>query len=241
MRFKILVSLSIASRAFAQEAPAVVAPPPLPPPRPEHMPQDEPMKTWSPHIADRGFYCALEIGAGGFADDKNIYKSGLGRGFVLGYGAFEARFEQYDLTDRSGMFTNVAHADGIASITSIAGRIPLAQTEMLQASALVGLAVLSRPSMIAPDEGDPTIGAAFAGDQVAQAQWGIGAQLGIGITIGGIFYADARLYPTYWSAISGTRYEYDAMTNTAAQVAVTQDQSPGGIPITLNAGIGYAF
>ncbi|CAN5231324.1 hypothetical protein BH11MYX1_BH11MYX1_39950 [soil metagenome] len=256
----VFASLVVASRAFAQSAdpppepgpatepglpaPVVETPPPVgvqPAPRHEHTPEDEPMKAWSAPLSDRGLYVGLEVGGGSFADSKSIYKAGLGRGVVLGYRLFEFRAEQYDLTDRSGMYTNVAHGDGIATITSLARRIPLAATEMVQASALVGAAFVSRPSMIAPDEGDPSVGAGFRGDQVAKAQWGLGVLLAAGITLGGVLYADVRIYPTYWSAISGTRLEYDDTTHTTSKVAVTNDTSPGGLPITFNAGVGWSF
>jgi hypothetical protein len=260
----VIASLFVAARGFAQSAPSdppaapapetVVETPPtvvetpspvvvMPPRvrRAEHTSDDEPMTTWSARLEHRRWYLALEVGSGSFADPKSIYKSGPGRGVVLGFRLFEFRLEQYDLTDRSGMFTNVAHGDGIASVTSLAARIPVASTEMIQASVLVGIALVSRPSMIAPDLADPSLGLNIQGSQVAQGEWGGGALLGVGVTLGGIFYVDARLYPTYWTGLSGIRLEYDEMTHTASKVTVTNDTSPGGIPITLNAGVGYSF
>ncbi|MFT3696297.1 MAG: hypothetical protein QM831_24365 [Kofleriaceae bacterium] len=269
MSFKVVILLSIARVAFAQEAPAAVETPPAeqpapveaPPPAPVEQPapapvpvvvQPPPPPVRTAHVdedhghhgepGDRSGFVALELGAGNFADGNNIYNHGLGRGIVAGIGNLEIHFEQYDLQDRSNQFTNVAHADGIASITSVAYRVGLVKSRYMSVSGVVGLALLSRPSMIqeAPDDPD-LVDFGFTNDYVTMSQWGVGAVLGGGVTLLQYFYADVRVYPTAWSSMAGMRYEMPDGAMTSVMTPVTKDNTPGGMPITFNVGIGYGF
>lgn len=226
------------------EQPVVVSPPPAPPPAPAPASRELSRVDPGHHGApgERDGFVALEVGAGNFADGNNIYNRGLGHGFIAGLGDFEFQFASFDLSDRSDQFTNVAHADGIATITSLAYRVGLFKSRVVSVSGLVGLAVLTRPSMIQIEPDDPDLaGFGNTNDYEPTAQWGVGAVLGGGVTLFQYLYADVRLYPTAWSGIAGTRYELADGATTTTTTMITKDSSPGGMPITFDVGIGYGF
>jgi len=260
LRSKLLVASMIAwaSRSYAQEAPApeptpepvpVVepAPPPAPapvvvtpPPVRRAPPAVKPPEPDQPYTVDRAFFIALEIGQGSFADTKNIYNTGGGRGIVLGRGPLELHFEQYDLVDQSKTYVNVAHADGIASITSLGYRFDLFGTKHASLTAVVGPALVSRPSMITDSVGVeyPILGVVDTA-RSPQSQWGIGAVAGLGAQLFGVLYADVRIYPVVWGDELGTRLEYDNGATT--MVMMTHDNAPGGLPVTFDVGASYSF
>ena len=78
----------------------------------------------------------------------------------------------------------------------------------------------------------------FITDSPMHAQIGGGALVGGGVRFYDLLTIDVRAYPTSWMAREGTRAEVgaDGML-TMVQIMET----PGGMPITFNAGIGVAF
>ena len=179
----------------------------------------------------RGISFGIEVGHASPDDGQNIYGPGYGRGWVLGYWMFEARMEVYDLPDQTKTYDNVNYANGRFSIYSLAVRPTLLTVGPLEVNLLVGLAALSRPSL-GTDPSD------ILSVTQLHDQYGLGLLAGAGIRIYDVFTVDVRGYLTSWMGMSGTRAEVganDALTRT------TLMDSPGGTPITLNIGAGWAF
>ncbi len=224
-----------AASAPAPGSAAAPAPAAAPGPAPARARADPDIRSagWVAYT-EREVYVALEVGTSSFGDARNIYNAGAGRGIVVGYGPLEVRVEDYDLEDRSGMLANVAHGDGIAAVLSAAIRFPLLGGDRAAVTGLLGVAGLVRPAMATYP--DPVL---VATDREIQHEAGLAALLGLGVQLEGVFYLDVRCYPTWWSGYEGTRLEY--ANGIATPVAVTSDTSPGGIPITLSAGVGLGF
>lgn len=180
----------------------------------------------------RGFSFALELGAFDSGDGKNIYSSGLGRGWMLGYGMFEFRIESYDLDDQTKTYDNVANASGRAGIYSIVARPTVFTAGAIEVIGTVGVALVTRPSLRDdPDDVDSDI-------VHLRHQWGGALVLGGGLRIWDLVTIDVRAYPAVWSGISGNRAEAD---DTGKLVMTPLADSPGGVPLSINAGVGLSF
>ncbi len=195
-------------------------PPPAPPPA----------VAYESRSRSRGFSFGLELGHIAPDDGKNIYGAGFGRGYVLGYSIFELRLETYDLPDQTKTYDNVDLANGRLSIYSLAARPTLKRVGPIEVTVLAGLAVLSRPSLAM----DPTDILTVA---QLHDQYGAALVVGGGVRIFDVLTIDLRGYLTSWQAMSGMRAEMGD-TGALTYVPVTDG---GGLPITLNAGVGLAF
>jgi hypothetical protein len=69
-------------------------------------------------------------------------------------------------------------------------------------------------------------------------QYGLGLLAGAGVRLFDVITVDVRGYLTSWMGMTGTRAEVGA---NAALTSTTLMDSPGGTPITLNIGAGWAF
>lgn len=201
-----------------EEAKPSAAPPPA---------RDEPYEH-----KPRGFSFALELGAFDSGDGKNIYSTGLGRGWMLGYSMFEFRIESYDLADQTKTYDNVANASGRAGIYSLVARPTVFTAGPIQLVGTIGVALVTRPSLRDdPDDVDSDI-------VHLREQWGGALVIGGGVRIYDLVTVDVRAYPTAWSGISGNRAEAD---DSGKLVMTPLADSPGGVPLSINAGIGLSF
>lgn len=183
------------------------------------------------HHRRRGVSFGIEVGQVRPDDGQNIYGSGYGRGWVFGYWIVELRLESYDLPDRSKTYDNVFDANARFSVYSLAARPTLVTLGPLELTALVGAALVLRPSMrMDPDD--------LVSASMLRSQWGGALLVGAGVRLYDVLTVDVRAYPTSWMEIGGVRAELDA---NSALTYVPLAASPGGTPITLNVGAGWAF
>lgn len=166
-------------------------------------------------------------------DADNIYGDGPGKTLVLGIRNFELRvFEYYDLEDKTGVYDDAEFGAGRLGITSFGYRLDLAGAGPLHLTALLGGAWVRRPSLrLDPDD--------ISSDYVLQAQHGLAGLVGGGVNLFGVLTIDVRAYPTMWSDLAGdSRVMVDAA---GMQTVETIVESPGGMPITVNVGLGFAY
>lgn len=161
-------------------------------------------------------------------DDKNIWGSGLGRVYALGFSIVEMRLEQYGQDDRTHTFDNVAHAHAKLGIYSAAARIDLFSNRYVRASGLVGIALISRP-YLGNDPNDISSLETFMHDQ-----YGIALLAGGGVRLLDYITVDIRAYPASWAGTPGTRAEVGP-DGKLMMVPITD--AAGGIPITVTAGL----
>jgi len=222
------VAISNLPATPAQPPPPVVVPAPA---VPLHAPEPEPEPERERH-RPRGVSFGIEVGHVSPDDGQNIYGPGYGRGWVLGYSIVEVRLETYDLPDRSKTYDNVGGANGRFSVYSFAARPTLKTVGPLELTVLVGLAALSRPSL-AMDPND------LISESQLRDQYGAGVLAGVGVRLFDVLTVDLRGYLVSWQGNSGqVRAELGA--NDALTYATIGDP-PGGMPITLNVGAGWAF
>lgn len=179
----------------------------------------------------RGVSFGIEVGHVNPADGDNIYGPGYGRGYVFGYSIFELRLENYDLPDRSRTYDNVFDATASFHIFSLAARPTLLTRGPVELTVLAGLALLVRQSM----RMDPND---LVTESEIRSQFGGGLLAGVGARVFDVLTVDVRAYLTSWQSISGMRAELG--TNDALTY-VPLTESPGGTPITVNVGAGWAF
>jgi hypothetical protein len=216
------------AKLWREELAALTADGIVPNNQPAIAPEDAVPHTSRERPRSRFAFIGLEVGSMTPGDDKNIFGSGLGRGYAIGYSRFEFRFEQYDQDDRTHTYDNVAHAHAKLGIFSAGARIELFSLPLFRASVLVGAAVISRPQMQSnPDE--------ILSDSVyLMDQYGIAAMLGGGVRLLDYISVDIRAYPASWGGINGTRAE---VGSDGKLVMMPITDSPGGMPITITAGI----
>jgi hypothetical protein len=215
--------------------PPVTAPPPPPPGGGVVVAPNEPSKPKPPAVPwkhrRRGVSFGIEVGRIGPADGNNIYGPGYGRGYVFGYSIFEVRIEGYDLPDRTNTYGNVQGANGRLNIGSFAVRPVVLTLGPIELTALLGLAAILRP-WLGMDE--TTISSGVE----RNTQYGGGAVVGGGARLYDVITIDVRAYPSTWMGSPGSRAEVGP---TGMLTYVPFTDTPGGMPITFNAGVGVAF
>lgn len=214
--------------ANAQPAATVQAPvtAPVPPPATARAAEDTPWRH-----RKRGVSFGIEFGHVSPADGNNIYGPGYGRGYVFGYSIFELRLEHYDLPDRSHTYDNVFDATASFLAYSLAARPTLLTKGPVELTVLAGLALVVRQSM----RMDPND---LVTESEIRSQFGGALLAGVGARVFDVLTVDVRAYLTSWQDISGMRAELG--TNDALTY-VPLTESPGGTPITVNVGAGWAF
>lgn len=182
----------------------------------------------------RGNYLGIELGMVQIADPRNRFGNGPGKTVVLGIRNWEIRaYERYEQQERSDP-VQFGDAQGVRarfSITSVGRRIMFPTgIPHIALRALIGAAWVRRDSY----RNDPDALLTTTG-QAMRPQHGLAAMLGGGLQAGP-FTVEMRAYPAVWADISAdSRYEIDGSEPSSMM------ESPGGIPVTLTAGVGFFF